>query len=289
MRTTGTGGFPIGFRRGWSDWQKDTEGMISWAKANEFGAVDVGADAEACAAVANAGLRIGSADLKSWSGIATPDEVKRKSFVEENDAYIAEAVKTGATNFFAVILPEDAALSRAENHGYAVEGLTALAPVLEKHGAKLVLEGWPGAGALACTPETYRSLVKRAESPSIGINYDPSHLIRMGIDPVRFLKEFGERVYHVHGKDTEFDREAVYEYGTEQKPALGAVHGFGSGFWRYTIPGHGETPWTSVLSLLQGFGYGGAVCIELEDERYNGTEEGEKSGLLTGAAALQSA
>ncbi len=263
--------------------------MLAWAKANEFGVVDVGADADACAAVAAAGLKIGSADLKSWSGIATSDSVKRKSFIEENDAYLGEAVKSGATNFFAVILPEDPKLPRAENHGYAVEGLTALGPVLEKHGAKLVLEGWPGQGALACTPETYRSLVKEAASPSIGINYDPSHLIRMGIDPVRFLKEFGERVFHVHGKDTEFDLEGVYEYGTEQKPALGTEHGFGSGFWRYTIPGHGTTPWTTVLNLLQGFGYGGAVSIELEDERFNGSEDGEKAGLLSGAAFLQSA
>lgn len=263
--------------------------MISWAKANGFSVIDVGADAEACAAVANAGLKIGSADLKAWSGIATSDEAKRKSFVEENDAYIAEAVKSGAKNFFAVILPDDPKLPRAENHGYAVEGLRALGPVLERHGAKLVLEGWPGQGALACTPETYRSLVKQAESPAIGINYDPSHLIRMGIDPVRFLKEFGERVFHVHGKDTEFDSEALYEYGWEQKPALGKEHGFGSGFWRYTIPGHGATPWTTVLNLLEGFGYSGAVCIELEDERFNGSEDGEKRGLLAGGAFLASA
>ena len=288
MRTTQTGGFPIGFRRGWTEWFADTEGMIAWAKSNDMGVIDVGADLEACRAVANAGLRIGSADLKAWSGIATADAAKRRAFVEENDAYVAEAVKTGATNFFAVILPADPKLPRGENHGYAVQGLKALGPVLEKHGAKLVLEGWPGEGALACTPETYRSLVKQAESPAIGINYDPSHLIRMGIDPVRFLKEFGERVYHVHGKDTEYDREAVYEFGTEQNPALGETHGFGSSFWRYTIPGHGETPWTAVLGLLKGSDYRGAVCIELEDERFNGSEAGEKAGLLAGASFLQS-
>ena len=289
MRTTGTGSFPIGFRRGWTEWFKDTDGMIGWAKANELGVIDVGPDAAAVKTVTDAGLAVGSADLKSWSGIATADAAKRKAFVEENDAYVAEAVAAGAKNFFAVILPEDAKLPRAENHGYAVEGLKALGPVLEKHGAKLVLEGWPGNGALACTPETYRSLVKEAESPAIGINYDPSHLVRMGIDPVRFLKEFGERVFHVHGKDTEFDLEAVYEYGYEQKPALGTEHGFGTAFWRYTIPGHGATPWTTVLGLLQGFGYGGAVCIELEDERFNGSEDGEKAGLIAGSAFLQSA
>ncbi len=264
--------------------------MIAWAKANEFGAIDLGADAdESGRAVVDAGLAIGSADLQDWKGIATADEAHRRAFVEANDAYLERLKGPGVRNLFAAILPNDPALSRAENHGYAELGLKALAPVLERHGARLVIEGWPGPGALACTPETYRSLLKASGSASVGINYDPSHLIRMGIDPLRFVKEFGERVYHVHGKDTEYDREAVYEYGTEQKPALGKEHGFGSGFWRYTIPGAGETPWTPVFRHLKSVGYDGAVCIELEDEEFNGTEAGEKAGLLAGATFLQSA
>lgn len=268
----------------------DLGGMVAWAKENGFAAVDLGQDAdETGKTVVDAGLTIGSADLKSWKGIATADEAQRRAFVEENDEYFAKLKPLGVRNLFAVILPNDPKLPRRENHGYAELGLKALAPVLEKHGMRLVLEGWPGEGALACTPETYRSLMKASGSAAVGINYDPSHLVRMGIDPVRFVREFGERVYHVHGKDTEFDREAVYEYGTEQKPALSDGHGFGSGFWRYTIPGHGETPWTAVLSHLEGVGYDGAVCIELEDERFNGTDDGEKAGLLAGGTFLESA
>lgn len=110
----------------------------------------------------------------------------------------------------------------------------------------------------------------------------------MGIDPIRFVDEFAERVYHVHGKDTEIITEGIYEYGTEQPATFSKGHGFGSHHWRYTIPGHGQTRWTRAFETLKYAGYDGAVSIELEDENFNGTEEGEKQGILSGAAFLAS-
>lgn len=290
MLQTRTGGFPIGFRRGWSDWQKDTQGLIAWAKANNLGVIDLGgnADTEGAAVVA-AGLKVGSADLKSWSGFLSKDPHKRQAAVEANDAYFAECAKHGIRNYFTVMLPEDAALLRAENFGYMVEGLTALVPVLEKHGGRLVIEGWPGPGALACTPEGYRALIERVPSETIGINYDPSHLVRMGIDPIRFVEEFASRVYHVHGKDTELLAEGLYEYGTEQPATFGTNRGFGAMHWRYTIPGQGVVRWTRAFEILHDAGYQGAVSIELEDEHFNTDEAGEKAGLLAGASFLAAA
>jgi sugar phosphate isomerase/epimerase len=152
----------------------------------------------------------------------------------------------------------------------------------------LAIEGWPGPGALCCTPEGYRAAFRECPSPAVGINYDPSHLIRMGIDPVRFLQEFPDRVRHVHGKDTELNLDGIYEYGTEQPATFAEAHGFGAHHWRYTIPGHGCTPWVQVFDILHKSGYQGAVCIELEDENFNGSESGEKQGLLVGGAFLAS-
>ena len=287
MLTTRTGGFSIGFRRGWSDWQKDLPGLIAWAKQNDLGVIDVGGDADVIGAqIREAGLKIGSADLKAWSGFISSDPAKRKDAAAANEEYIAKAVAAGATNFFAVMIPEDPAKPRDENFGYMIQGLDLLGPILDKHGAKLVIEGWPGPGALACTPEGYRATLKQAASKSIGINYDPSHLIRMGIDPIRFLSEFADRVYHVHGKDTEVFSDAVYEYGTEQPPTFAKGHGFGSVTWRYTVPGFGQTPWLRVFEILKAAGYKGAVSIELEDENFNGSQEGEQTGIVTGARFL---
>jgi len=289
MFTTRTGSFPIGFRRGWSDWQKDLDGLIAWAKSNDIGVIDLGGDADKSAAkLKAAGIRVGSADLPSWSGLITSDKAKQAEAIAKQSAYLEVCAAEGVNNYFIVMLPEDASKARSENFDLMVEGLNQLVPQLEKTGGRLVIEGWPGPGALCCTPEGYRALIKAVPSKSIGINYDPSHLIRMGIDPIRLLEEFADRVYHVHGKDTEIFPESVYEYGTEQPATFAKGHGFGSLAWRYTIPGHGQMRWVKAFEILKASGYQGAVSIELEDENFNTDEAGEKMGILSGSHFLAS-
>ncbi|HEX9997492.1 MAG TPA: sugar phosphate isomerase/epimerase [Abditibacterium sp.] len=285
MFQTQTGSFPIGFRRGWSDWQKDVPGLVSWAKNSGFSVVDLGRDLDAIREVQNAGLRLGSVDLLEWDSMISSDAAKRADSIAKNTEYIAAA---GTQNFFCVMLPENPALPRLENFGYVVEALNSLAPHLEKAGGKLVIEGYPGAGAQLCTPETYRAAFREAPSNSLGINYDPSHLLRMGIDPIRFLKEFSSRVFHVHGKDCEVLNDDLYEFGTEQSATFKKNPAFGAAAWRYTIPGQGNTPWGEVFRILKNSNYAGAVSIELEDRDYNGTEDGEKRGFFAGAQFLSS-
>ncbi|MXZ20482.1 MAG: sugar phosphate isomerase/epimerase, partial [Caldilineaceae bacterium SB0665_bin_25] len=181
---------------------------------------------------------------------------------------------------------EDPALPRLENYVYMVESFAALADVLEESGSHYVIEGWPGPGALCCTPETYRAFFRDVPSPSMSVNYDPSHLIRMGIDPLRFLTEFVDRVHHVHGKDTEILEENMYVYGHEQPATFAERIAFGAHSWRYTIPGQGLFRWGEGLRILAENGYGGAVSIELEDSNFNGAEESEKWGILHGARFL---
>jgi sugar phosphate isomerase/epimerase len=208
--------------------------------------------------------------------------------VAKNAEMVAACSKFGINNYFVVMLPDDPAKPRSENFALMVEGLNELVPHLEQHNARIVIEGWPGPGALCCTPEGYRAVIKEVPSQSIGINYDPSHLIRMGIDPIRFLEEFAFRVYHVHGKDTEVFHENLYEFGTEQPATFAKGHDFGAHHWRYTIPGHGEMRWTRAFEILKEKGFSGPVSIELEDENFNGSDDGEKAGLLAGGAFLAS-
>ncbi|MFN8491522.1 MAG: sugar phosphate isomerase/epimerase [Caldilineaceae bacterium] len=284
---TRTGSFPIGFRRGWTDWQKDIDSLIAWAKENGLEAIDLGKDANVVGQkVLDAGLRIGSVDLRDNKGMISPDRATREKAIEDNAEFIHECSALGPTNFFLVMLPEKPELPRAENFGYMVESFSQLAPVLEKYEARLVIEGWPGPGALCCTPETYRAFFAAVQSKAMGVNYDPSHLLRMGIDPLRFLREFGDRVYHAHGKDTEILTENVYEFGTEQPSTFTKSVAFGGAAWRYTIPGHGITRWVEVMKILQEKGYQGAVSIELEDANFNGKTDTEQQGILQGARFL---
>lgn len=285
---TRTGGFGIGFRRGWSDWNKDIEGVIAFAKEKGFAGIDLGRDGDSTGkAVLAAGLRIGSVDLAEWEGMISPDGGKRKAALERNRAYVKGCGALGPVNHFIVMLPADPARPRAENFGYMVESFAALAPALEAAKASIAIEGWPGPGALCCTPEGYRALFKEIPGKSMGINYDPSHLIRMGIDPMRFLREFADRVVHVHGKDTALMTDALYEFGHEVPATFAKGHGFGSHAWRYTIPGHGVTDWPGTFRVLADAGYRGMVSVELEDENFNGKAVGEQEGILLGGRFLE--
>jgi sugar phosphate isomerase/epimerase len=286
---TRTGNFPIGFRRLWFEWHKDLPALIAWAKENQFGVIDIGKDVEQAPLLLKAGLRPGSVDLLEWKEMLSPEAGVRAKAVDRNAAYIKACAAFGPLNHFTVMLPTNPELPRPENFRYMVESYQQLAPALEAAQAKIVIEGWPGPGALCCTPESYGAFFRECSSPAFGINYDPSHLLRMGIDPLRFLREFAPRVHHVHGKDTELFAEAKYLYGTEQPATLAKGHGFGAMHWRYTIPGHGVAPWSEIFAVLAQAGYTGAVSIELEDENFCAGEEKEKAGLLHGRNFLQSA
>ena len=184
------------------------------------------------------------------------------------------------------MVPEDPTRSRAENFGYMVESYSALKPTFEENGAYLVIEGWPGPGSLVCTPETYRAFIEQVGSPNMGVNYDPSHLVRMGIDPIRFLWEFVGHVFHVHGKDCMINDENLYQYGNLQEATFATSYKYGGMNWRYTIPGHGVSDWKVILNILKDNNYDGCICIELEDHYYDDTETDQKQGVLQGVKFL---
>ena len=287
---TRTGNFPIGFRRGGTDWQKDLPSLIGWAKENGLEVIDLGKDAvEAAPVVRAAGLRIGSIDFFDNKNMISSDKGKRSAAIAANSEFIKACAGNEPINFFLVMLPEKPDLPRAENFGYMVESFAALAPILEANNGRIVIEGWPGPGALCCTPEGMRAFFAAVPSKAMGVNYDPSHLLRMGIDPLRFLREFEERVYHVHGKDTELLAENQYEYGTEQPATFAKPIRFGAHAWRYTIPGHGQVRWVDTFRLLVDQGYQGCVSIELEDANFNGPTDSEQLGILLGARFLAGA
>lgn len=280
---TRTGQFAIGFRRGWSDWQRDLSALAQWAKESGFEAMDLGRiTAEDAQTLKEAGLKLGTVDLDT-SGLLDNDPGKRQESVSRAVEYVKAATGLGAKSFFLVIIP-DAALKRSEGYDRAVESYTPICAALAAAGASLAVEGWPGGSphlpALLCTPESCRRFLHDVGGKGVGLNYDPSHLIRLGVDHVRFLKEFLPYVRHVHAKDTELFPEAVYEYGLYQPAVFAKPHGFGEFAWRYTLPGHGCARWTEIFGILQANAFGGIVSVELEDENFNGSEAGEKAGLL---------
>ena len=290
MRTR-TGGFRIGFRRGWSDWQKDLTALAAWAKDAGFEAIDLGqARAEDIGQVRDAGMQVVSVDMIDWSALLSPDAGKRRAAVASNAAYFKDMAALGVRVFFTVAIPEDPSRPSKDNFGLAVASYGDLAPLAESLGAVIALEGWPGGppfANLCCNPETCRAMFREVPSRGLGINYDPSHLIRMGIDHTRFAAEFADRIAHAHAKDTEIITDNVYEIGLYQRSIFQKPYFCGDFAWRYTIPGHGVTRWSHILSILERAGFTGLVSVELEDADYNGTEPGERAGLTAALRYLQ--
>jgi sugar phosphate isomerase/epimerase len=91
------------------------------------------------------------------------------------------------------------------------------------------------------------------------------------IDPNRVVREFKDRIFHVHAKDLEIDREGLYENGTLS---------LGMGWQIPRLPGLGEVDWGRFISQLYRFGYDYVISIEHEDRKFEGTEELVKRGFL---------
>ncbi len=269
MLTTQTGSYPIGFREVCT-WNVDIEVFIDWAQGHDLGVIDLVSDGPAKAAkLAAAGMRVGAIDIPNRNALLTADAGKRRAAVAETIEFIKACAETGPPVFFTMMIPDDPSLPPRENFDFMVSSYNELAATLEGCDGRIAVEGWPGPGCVCCTPEGFRAFFEKCPSDRFGINFDPSHLLRMGIDPLRFLREFAGRVFHVHGKDAELLSENVYEYGHEVPALFASAPAFGGHTWRYTIPGYGQTRWTAVLDILKERGYAGYVCIELEDARFN--------------------
>lgn len=127
---------------------------------------------------------------------------------------------------------------------------------------------WPGGKNLAISPAVWRRIFAAFPSRHLGLCFDPSHLIWQHIDILRCLREFGDRIVHVHAKDTRVDPDRLYEEGV-----------MGLGWHTPKLPGLGDVDWGAFFSVLSDTGYQGPVCIEVEDRAYEHSLEGRKSAL----------
>lgn len=126
------------------------------------------------------------------------------------------------------------------------------------------LDEWPGGDNLAYSPAAWRAMFEAIPSEQLGLNLDPSHLVWQLIDVERAIDEFGPRIFHVHAKDLELDRNGLYEHG---------VMSAGMGWQVPRLPGLGEVRWDRFFAALYRNGYDGPVVIEHEDRGFEGSEE----------------
>jgi len=157
----------------------------------------------------------------------------------------------------------------------------------EQNGVKIGIENcpmlftadeWPGGKNLAHSPAIWRRMFSDIPSPNFGLNYDPSHLVWQRIDYVKPLREFADRIFHVHAKDARVDQDRLDEVGILATPLQ---------FHTPKLPGLGDVEWGRFFSVLTDVGYDGPVCIEVEDRAYEGSLETRKAALRQSAAFLR--
>jgi sugar phosphate isomerase/epimerase len=149
-----------------------------------------------------------------------------------------------------------------------------------------VMEGWhPDGypGNLAYSPELWEWMF----SLGLYLNYDPSHLCWMGIDPAEAVRPYVDRVLHAQAKDIELFPERRNYYGYPGK-AVARKDPWDVGWWRYRVPGFGQVDWKRVLDALYEGGFEGTISIEHEDPVWSGSEERIKTGVEIAVRTLRS-
>jgi len=249
-----------------------------------FGAIDLGqVDAENKRILDDHGLKLGTVDLpQPWNSLLHTDPAVQDAGLEKIKAGLEAAAGFGAKVIFTCLVPPDHTQPRAKSHEHLKRSLPKLAGILESLDLSLAIEGWPGGGPhygnLGCTPESLRAIFAEVPSASLGVCFDPSHLVRLGVDYQRFMGEFGGRIKHCHGKDTELIDEDQYLCG-HLDSTFGGRYVCGDRAWRYTIPGEGTVDWQHVMNRLSDVKYGGLMCVELEDHHYWQSVELQQLGL----------
>lgn len=105
-----------------------------------------------------------------------------------------------------------------------------------------------------------------------GFNYDPSHLGYQGVDYVKFLRTFSDRIYHVHMKDV------WWGHGDGTVGVFGGHTAFGDPrrYWDFRSLGHGDIRFEDIIVALNDINYNGPLSIEWEDmrmDRFHGARE----------------
>ena len=122
---------------------------------------------------------------------------------------------------------------------------------LEVHPSEIAYDYWTA-------KDTLESIGHRK---SFGFNFDPSHMVWQDLDPVGFLWDFRDRIYHVHCKDTK----RRLDNGRNGRLSSHLAWADPRRGWDFISTGHGDVPWENAFRMLNAIGYQGPLSVEWED------------------------
>jgi sugar phosphate isomerase/epimerase len=210
-----------------------------------------------------------------------PDPVERSAIHEHLHRCIDAAAAIGSPTV-GTFIGRDPSKPVAENLRQAEEAFKPLVDHAGEAGVKLiiencVMEGWhPDGypGNLAYSPELWEWMF----SLGLYLNYDPSHLMWMGIDPIAAVRPYMDRIPHAQAKDIELDPGARNHFGWPGR-AVQRDDPWDVGWWRYRVPGRGQVDWDGLLDAMYEGGFDGVLSVEHEDPVWGGTEDKVEVGL----------
>ncbi|MEA3209700.1 MAG: hypothetical protein QOE70_2757 [Chthoniobacter sp.] len=221
---------------------------------------------------------IAMSGLGYYPNVLDPDTETSGRCISHLRKLIAAAPLLGLTNVNTFI-GRDWTRSVDDNWPRFLEVWRPLTAHAEQHGVRIGIENcpmfftrdeWPGGKNLATSPAIWRRMFADIPSASFGLNYDPSHFALQFMDPGAPLREFREKLFHVHAKDVKIDRDRLNEVGVFAEPLK----------WHQPrIPGYGEIDWARFMGALMETGYDGPVCIEVEDDTFGKSLAGRKAAL----------
>ncbi|MER3487941.1 MAG: AP endonuclease [Chloroflexota bacterium] len=214
-----------------------------------------------------------------------PDPAHRAQVIGHLKHVITAARKMGVplVNTF---MGGDQTKTQDENWEVALTVWPDIVAFARDNGVKLTIENcpmifsrdeWPAGHNIAWSPYIWRRIIE-TWGDTIGLNFDPSHLVWLMIDAERFIREFGPHILHFQAKDLEINRDGLYERGT--------LSG-GIGWQVPRLPGLGEVNWSRIFAALYQVGYAGDCIIEHEDRKFEGTDELVKRGFLIARDVLR--
>jgi len=133
--------------------------------------------------------------------------------------------------------------------------------VFDEHDVKFALEVHPTEIAFDIV-SAHKAVEALGGRKTFGFNYDPSHFVYQGVDYVQFIREFGERIYHVHMKDAWFSP-------TPRRSGVFGGHlpfGHPERYWEFRSLGHGSVDFEEIIRNLNHVGYQGPLSVEWEDQ-----------------------
>ncbi len=210
--------------------------------------------------------------LAFYPNTMDPDEEKRAAAIAHLKTVICAARKLDV-DVVTTFIGRDQHKTTEENIDMFARIWPEIIALAEDCGVKIAIENcpmlfgpdqWPGGQNLMCTPAIFRRLFQLIPSKNFGLNFDPSHYVWQGLDYIKTIYEFKDRLFHIHFKDIKLYPEKLRDCGVLAYPL---------DYMSPKIPGLGDVDWAAFVSALNDVRYDGCAVIEVEDKAFEGSRE----------------